>query len=584
MKHNFPHSIIYRQIISLGHNFSLLSCIMFKNSALFPIQRFQGQLNSQLKLLFRKLCNKCCLTFILLLIISIQTQPKVDVFQLIITVDAALLTPASSSSREHFYQTPSRVYLQLTNGQKHSLQSYLYNSNNWLTQQTTNPFLSNIISNEHNVNAYNDNGNDDVDNDNDIINNENENYQTQQLNNRQNNEQTRSIIEKFKTKVLSQLNMKTIPKVNVNNESEWNSLPIVLRNRLKAEIDASNQMVDKPIIEQDEEKETLILLKQFQLPVKLPNPNIFTLKITEEIDPTHISQVTLHVEINNEIRQNSKFTCWEIHPTLFRPTFLWLNGDLTAELLPQTGINDSDENENDYLQDKSLSTSNSFNYPYKLSIGDFKRMFKLIKPEMANAILPQGHSTPVLTFNITNRTLNWLKHSVRIKAFKPLVRHLLITCSDCDNGQNIVDPKKVVMEIRYRPRLKRQKRSLTKGDETISNVCRSNGHQYSCCTQQLSVKFSDIGWDNWIIHPKSFEPNYCRGSCKVTSTKSLHYDVMDLLLRRNVSQFGNIQRDEVQSCCHPTQLTSMSVLYLDSNRELQMHTLHNLIVLGCACS
>ncbi|VDO50390.1 unnamed protein product [Schistosoma margrebowiei] len=333
-----------------------------------------------------------------------------------------------------------------------------------------------------------------------------------------------------------------------------------------------------------------------QPPVKLPNPNIFTLKVAEEIDPTHISRVTLHVEINGEIRPNSIFTLWEIYPTLFKPNFLWLNDinddddnnnnnnendDLTAESLPQIDINDYNEMEND----QKFQSFNLFNDPYRLSMNDFHRMFKLIKPEIAKTMLPENHLTSMITLNITNRMIQWLKYNnIKIQAYKPLIRYLMIMCNDCDNEQNIIDPKKVVMEIKYRPRLKRQRRSLTKGDETIYNVCRSNGHHYSCCTQPLSVKFSDIGWDNWIIHPKSFEPNYCRGSCKVTSTKSLHYDVMDLLLRKNLSQFGNIQRDDVQSCCHPTQLTSMSVLYLDSNRELQMHTLHNLIVLGCACS
>ncbi|RTG88991.1 uncharacterized protein DC041_0007730 [Schistosoma bovis] len=222
--------------------------------------------------------------------------------------------------------------------------------------------------------------------------------------------------------------------------------------------------------------------------------------------------------------------------------------------------------------DQKFQSSNLFNDPYRLSINDFQRMFKLIKPEIAKTMIPQNNLTSMITLNITNRMIHWLKYNhIKIQAYKPLLRYLMIMISEIKNFR-------VVMEIKYRPRLKRQRRSLTKGDETIYNVCRSNGHHYSCCTQPLSVKFSDIGWDNWIIHPKSFEPNYCRGSCKVTSTKSLHYDVMDLLLRKNLSQFGNIQRDDVQSCCHPTQLTSMSVLYLDSNRELQMHTLHNLIV------
>ncbi|XP_018653274.1 hypothetical protein Smp_156200 [Schistosoma mansoni] len=53
----------------------------------------------------------------------------------------------------------------------------------------------------------------------------------------------------------------------------------------------------------------------------------------------------------------------------------------------------------------------------------------------------------------------------------------------------------IVMEIKYRPRLKKQRRSLTEGDETIYNVSRPDGH-HSCRIQPLSVKSSDIRWDN----------------------------------------------------------------------------------------
>ncbi|CAH8629500.1 unnamed protein product [Schistosoma rodhaini] len=567
---SFNH-IIYDQIIILKYYILLLPFMIIKNSALFLLPWLQYRINLKIKFLLNQLNIKFIL---LLIIIIIKNQLKIDLFY---SINASILKGSSSSSpslssNDYYYN-----YYHYRPTKKDLIQSYLDKPKNWLLQKTNNPFLSNLITNKDHINPYNNN------------NNNNENDRTQQFNHNQYiNKQTLSIIEKFKKKLLIQLNLKTVPNININNESEWNSLPIILRNRLKNEIDITNQLINKPI-KQDEEKETLILLKQYQPPVKLPNPNIFILKVAEEIDPTHISRVTLHVEINGEIRPNSIFTCWEIYPTLFKPKFLWLNddndddaddedNDPTAETFSQIDINNFDEIEND----PNIQSTNLFNYPYKLTMN---RMFKLIKPEIDKTILPENYLTSMVTFNITNRMINWLKYNRNNQPYKPFIRYIMIICNNCDHEQqNIIDPKKVVMEIKYRPRLKRQRRSLTKGDETIYNVCRSNGHHYSCCTQPLSVKFSDIGWDNWIIHPKSFEPNYCRGSCKVTSTKSLHYDVMDLLLRKNLSQFGNVQRDEVQSCCHPTQLTSMSVLYLDSNRELQMHTLHNLIVLGCACS
>ncbi|VDP57815.1 unnamed protein product [Schistosoma curassoni] len=255
MYNNLLYNIVYKRIIILGHHILLLlsssSSMIFENSAFLSIQQFQYYIHSHIELLLKNFCNHFNIKFfIILLMIIIKSQLKYDLFHSMnLTVDASILTPTPTpittiNTFKQYYHRPLRYYLQLSNEQKQSLRSYLYHSDHWLTQQMNNPFLSNIITNDHGVNSY-----------------DNENDKNPQFNNLQYNEKIQSIIEKFKNKILHQLHLKTVPKVNVNNESEWNSLPIILRNRLKAEIDVNNQFIDKPI-GQDEEKETLILLKQ----------------------------------------------------------------------------------------------------------------------------------------------------------------------------------------------------------------------------------------------------------------------------------------------------------------------------------
>ncbi|CAH8619229.1 unnamed protein product [Heterobilharzia americana] len=574
MKLYDPDNMILHRLISLSYYFTLLSTVVLKNSVVYTTHLFQSVEKSSLLFKISELFKKLCLKFgytLIIILVMIVSYSKFDIFKLFNPVDASV---ASSI----YFIRPTRFYLPLSRDKQHSPQSYIRSSEREITPKTSNSFTSESAFNNH-ANDYHF-----------------DSTYTSQFN--EIKHQTDLIIEKYKKKILSQLNMRSVPKVNFNNKSEWDSLPILLRKRLKAEIDASNKMADN-LVDEDEEKETLILLNQYQLPVKLPNTNIFTLKIAEDIDPMHISRVTLHVEINGEIHPNSKFTCWEITPKLFEYKFPWINNDgddnlTTLSSIEQVNDDDYDENENEIYPKVSSLTDVEFTMKsdlysnqetsYSLFPNDYRKLFKLSRPEIAHTTVPEGHLSPDLTMNITNRMVHWLKYGEKAKPHRPMIKYLLITCNDCNNEQNIIDPKKVVVEIRYRLGLQRRKRSSTKGDKALYNVCRPTGHHFGCCTQPLSVKFTDIGWDNWIIHPKSFEPNYCRGSCKITSTKSLHYDVMDLLLRRNFSQFGSIQRDEVQSCCHPTHLTSMSVLYLDSNRELQMHTLHNLIVLGCGCS
>ncbi|VDP83701.1 unnamed protein product [Echinostoma caproni] len=77
-------------------------------------------------------------------------------------------------------------------------------------------------------------------------------------------EQTRKqMIEKYKHIILKQMNLDHVPSHPpiTENATSWKSLPVILRNRLKAEVDTSNQLMDDPV-EEDEEKESFILLKQ----------------------------------------------------------------------------------------------------------------------------------------------------------------------------------------------------------------------------------------------------------------------------------------------------------------------------------
>lgn len=59
---------------------------------------------------------------------------------------------------------------------------------------------------------------------------------------------------------------------------------------------------------------------------------------------------------------------------------------------------------------------------------------------------------------------------------------------------------------------------------------------------------------------------------------------MHIYRSQNYGQLSEVQREAMLSCCHPTKMASMSVLYVDSNNELRMNTLHNIIVLECSCS
>ncbi|CAH8863673.1 unnamed protein product [Trichobilharzia szidati] len=154
------------------------------------------------------------------------------------SVDASLLS-------QKYLKQSEKFYLSRYNNNQHFIKSLYDNQNKWREQREGELPKSDRMSENTDGNgaAY--------------INTNNN------ANNNINNEASQLLmIEKYKRKLLRLLNLKSPPNVNVNNESEWNSLPILLRNRLKAEIDASSQLINKPIDNDDEEKGTLILLNQ----------------------------------------------------------------------------------------------------------------------------------------------------------------------------------------------------------------------------------------------------------------------------------------------------------------------------------
>lgn len=58
---------------------------------------------------------------------------------------------------------------------------------------------------------------------------------------------------------------------------------------------------------------------------------------------------------------------------------------------------------------------------------------------------------------------------------------------------------------------RRRKRQTVQG--VNSEYCFNNPSESNCCIKNLTVDFhEDLNW-NWIIYPKRFQPNFCKGQC-----------------------------------------------------------------------
>lgn len=106
-----------------------------------------------------------------------------------------------------------------------------------------------------------------------------------------------------------------------------------------------------------------------------------------------------------------------------------------------------------------------------------------------------------------------------------------------------------------------------------------------CCKKQFYVNFKDIGWNDWIIAPPGYHANYCEGDCpshvaSITgSSLSFHSTVINHYRIRGYSPFTNIK-----SCCVPTRLRAMSMLYYNEEQKVIKKDIQNMIVEECGCS
>lgn len=122
----------------------------------------------------------------------------------------------------------------------------------------------------------------------------------------------------------------------------------------------------------------------------------------------------------------------------------------------------------------------------------------------------------------------WVKIDVGFQMQKWIkqnnLTHIMdISCNTCDDHPSLdlfsldhdYRPFIVVNTHTNRP-LKRQRRNI----DCAAGIS-------ECCREKLYISFAEIGWDDWILHPRGYDAYFCRGSCTSTATITLsgsHYN------------------------------------------------------------
>ncbi|XP_037609984.1 growth/differentiation factor 10b [Sebastes umbrosus] len=102
-----------------------------------------------------------------------------------------------------------------------------------------------------------------------------------------------------------------------------------------------------------------------------------------------------------------------------------------------------------------------------------------------------------------------------------------------------------------------------------------------CSRRYLRVDFADIGWSEWVLAPKSFDAYYCAGACGFPIPKvvrpSNHATIQSIV--RAVGIVPGVP----EPCCVPEKMSPLSVLFLDTNRNMVLKVYPGMSVDTCAC-
>ncbi|KAM3610586.1 uncharacterized protein V6R79_006081 [Siganus canaliculatus] len=158
------------------------------------------------------------------------------------------------------------------------------------------------------------------------------------------------------------------------------------------------------------------------------------------------------------------------------------------------------------------------------------------------------------------------------------IAHSLI--QDVENSKYVtMDRVSRDSQSRRHKRNRMQRLRLADGEEPTAAPAAEPVQRPLCRKVDMWVDFENIGWDEWIVHPKRYNAYRCEGECPTPLDESFHptnHAYMQSLLRHH--------HPERVSCpsCVPTRLSPLSMLYYE-NDDLALRHHEDMIVEECGC-
>uniref|UniRef100_A0A8C4RIB5 Growth differentiation factor 7 n=1 Tax=Erpetoichthys calabaricus TaxID=27687 RepID=A0A8C4RIB5_ERPCA len=101
-----------------------------------------------------------------------------------------------------------------------------------------------------------------------------------------------------------------------------------------------------------------------------------------------------------------------------------------------------------------------------------------------------------------------------------------------------------------------------------------------CSRKPLHVNFKELGWDDWIIAPLDYEAYHCEGICDFPLRSHLeptNHAIIQTLMNSMDPE------STPPSCCVPSKLSPISILYIDSGNNVVYKQYEDMVVESCGC-
>lgn len=105
-------------------------------------------------------------------------------------------------------------------------------------------------------------------------------------------------------------------------------------------------------------------------------------------------------------------------------------------------------------------------------------------------------------------------------------------------------------------------------------------HRETCRRHRMYVDFTDVGWSNWIVAPPGYDAFYCHGECNYPlpdHSNTTNHAIIQTLV--NSATPNKVPK----ACCIPTQLSSISMLYIGEDNKVVLKNYKEMTVVGCGC-